>query len=109
MTTESSPSCPACGATNAIRGRLNDGRPGTFTPEGLRFWTTTPGMVPLMDRSTPGAPPLSATAHACLGCGLVWTHVDPERLHTVMREAGTAETRDRLAVATGHETPDSSG
>jgi hypothetical protein len=32
-------------------------------------------------------------------CGLVWTHVDPERLRTVLREAGTAETRDQFAAA----------
>jgi hypothetical protein len=97
--TEPSLPCPACGATNATGGRLNDGRPATFTPAGLRFWTLTVVMVPLVDRSTPGAPPLSATAHACTACGLVWTHVDPERLRTVLRDAGTAETHEQLAAA----------
>jgi hypothetical protein len=59
-------------------------------------------MVPLVDRSSPGAPPLSATAHACLTCGLVWTHVDADRLRTVLREAGTAETRRQLAAEDGN-------
>jgi hypothetical protein len=96
--TEPTVPCPACGAMQTTRGRLAAGRPGTFTPTGLRFWTLTIGMVPLLDRSAPGTPPLSATAHACLACGLVWTHVDPERLRTVLRDAGTAETRERLAA-----------
>ena len=91
--TERSLQCPECGASDVARGRLNDGRPGTFTPEGLRFWTLTVGMLPLHDRSDPGSPPLSAAAHACTACGLVWSHVDPERLRTVLRDAGTDDTR----------------
>jgi hypothetical protein len=66
-------------------------------------------MVPLVDRSTPGAPPLSATAHACLACGLVWTHVDTDRLRTVLRDAGTAETRRRLAAEDDHTKPEPAG
>ena len=107
--TEPSLSCPACGAAPAIHGRLNDGRPATFTPAGLRFWSLTVGMVPLVDRSTPGAPPLSATAHACLACGLVWTHVDADRLRTVLREAGTEETRRQLAAEDGRKKSEPAG
>ena len=92
--TDPSATCPDCGASDVVCGRLNDGRPGTFTPDGLRFWTLSVGMVPLLDRSDPGAPPLSATARACAACGLVWTHVDPERLRTVLREAGPAGARE---------------
>ena len=94
--TDASLRCPACGAGNATRGRLTAGRPGTFTPDGLRFWTLTVGMLPLIDRSDPGAAPMSATAHACTACGLVWTHVDPERLRTVLLTAGTEATRARF-------------
>ena len=99
------PQCPACGATDVARGQLTQGRPGTFTPEGLRFWTLAVGMVPLMDRSDPGAPTLTATAHACTICGLVWTHVDPERLRTVLRDAGTERTRERFAAEDGDSSP----
>lgn len=99
--TESSLQCPACGASDVVRGRLGDGRPGTFTPDGLRFWTFTVGMLPLLDRSDPGAPPLSGTARACTECGLVWTHVDPERLRSVLRDAGTEATRERFRAADG--------
>lgn len=81
-----------------MRGRLSQGRPGTFSPEGLRFWTLTVGMLPLHDRSDPGSPASTGTAHACTACGLVWTYVDPERLRAVLREAGTDETRTRHGV-----------
>ncbi|MFL5575685.1 MAG: hypothetical protein ACJ79S_06955 [Gemmatimonadaceae bacterium] len=98
---EPSLQCPACGASDVTRGRLGEGRPGTFTPDGLRFWTLTVGMLPLLDRSDPGAAPMSGAGHACTACGLVWTHVDPERLRTVLREAGTAATRARFAANDG--------
>ena len=97
--------CPECGASDVARGQLGQGRPGTFTPEGLRFWTLTVGMLPLHDRSDPGSPTLSGTAHACTACGLVWTHVDPERLRTVLREAGTESTRRRLGLNDGDPAP----
>jgi hypothetical protein len=93
--------CPGCGATNVARGRINDGRPGTFTPEGLRFWTLTVGMMPLHDRSDPGSPDLSGSAHACTTCGLVWTHIEPERLRTVLRDAGTEATRTKYRPSGG--------
>src|SRR5688572_20126685 len=92
-TVEPSLTCPACGAQQIVRGRLGDAHPGTFTPEGLRFWTLTAGVVPLHDRSDPGSAPASAVVHACAGCGLVWSHLDPERLRMVLREAGTEATR----------------
>src|SRR5688500_18819149 len=87
------PECPQCGASEVARGRLSGGRRGTFGPEGLRFWTLTVGILPLDERSDPGSPPSSAIAHACTACGLVWTYVDPDRLRTVLREAGTDDTR----------------
>jgi hypothetical protein len=64
-------------------------------PDGLRFWSLTVPMLPLLDRSS--AAPLKGTAHACLTCGLVWMHVEPERLRTVLRNAGTQATRERFA------------
>jgi hypothetical protein len=97
--TESNPRCPECGAPDVARGRLNHGRPGTFTPEGLRFWTLTVGMLPLHDRNDPGSPEMSGTAHACTACGLVWTHVDPERLRTVLRDAGTEAMRKKHGLS----------
>ena len=95
--TDTTANCPACGARATVRGRLSEGRPGTFTPEGLRFWTLTRTMLPLLDRHDPGASPLSGSARACTGCGLVWTHVDPARLRDVVEKAGTDEARARLA------------
>ena len=78
------PHCPACGTPNAIRGHLKDGSPGTFSVEGVPLFAI--GMVPLIDRSTPGAPAMSATAHACAECGLVWTHADLDRLQVAVRK-----------------------
>lgn len=95
--TDTAASCPACGAPGSVRGRLSEGRPGTFTPDELRFWTLTVTMLPLLDRHDPGAPPLSGAARACTACGLVWTHVDPARLREVLEKAGTDEARARLA------------
>jgi hypothetical protein len=89
--------CPACGTSAIVRGRLTQGRPGTFSPEGLRFWTLNSGVLPLLDRSDPGAPPMTSTARACTSCGLVWTYVDPAVLRTVLDEAGNDETRARFA------------
>ena len=89
--------CPACGAPETVRGQLSEGRPGTFTPDDLRFWTLTLTMLPLLDRYDVGAPPLGGTARACTACGLVWTHVDPARLRDVLAKAGTDEARARLA------------
>ena len=87
MTLEATiPQCPACGAPNAIRGHLKDGSPGTFSVEGVPLHAN--GMVPLVDRSTPGAPGMSATAHACAQCGLVWTHVDLDRLQVAVSKRG---------------------
>ena len=80
--------CPECGATEVTCGQLNHGRPGTFTPDNLRFWTLTVVMLPLLDRSDPESLPMSGAARACTSCGLVWTHVDPERLRDVLRKAG---------------------
>ena len=81
------PKCPACGTPQSVAGRVSDARPATFLPNGLRFWTLTVPMVPLLDR--PGDAPRRrrVTAHACTGCGLVWAYVDPERLRTVIRNA----------------------
>lgn len=93
--------CPACGASGVARGRLCAGRRGIFTPEGLRFWTLAVPMLPLLDRSDPAAPPSKGKAHACTACGLVWTHVDPKRLRTVLREAGTEATRARFVTRDG--------
>jgi hypothetical protein len=99
--TEPSLKCPECGAPDVARGRLNDGRPGTFTPDGLRFWTLTVGMLPLHDQSDPGSQAFSGTAHACISCGLVWTRVDPERLRVVLRDAGTEVTRAKHGFRDG--------
>jgi uncharacterized Zn finger protein len=79
--------CPQCGTSEVVRGLLSDGRPGSFTPAGLRFWSLTVGTLAVYDRSDPEAPPSNGIAHACTACGLVWTHVDPERLRAVLRGA----------------------
>ena len=99
--TDPSLQCPACAASDVARGRLSEGLHGTFRPDGLRFWTTTAPTLPLFDRSDPGAPSMSPVAHACTACGLVWTYVDPERLRTVLREAGSDATRGRFAAGDG--------
>ena len=91
--TESPVRCPECGASAVARGHLNWGHPGTFTPEGLRFWTLTVGVLPLVDPDDPHAARMSATAHACTACGLVWARLDPERLRTVLRDAGAQAPR----------------
>jgi predicted RNA-binding Zn-ribbon protein involved in translation (DUF1610 family) len=93
--TEASLRCPECGSTDVARGRLSHGRPGTFTLDGLRFWTLTAATLPLHDRIDPGSTALTGTAHACTACGLVWSHVDPERLRFVLRNAGTRNTRKK--------------
>ena len=101
--TEATLQCPECGSTYVARGRLGHGRPGTFTPDGLRFWTLTASTLPLRDRIDPGSAALTGTAHACTACGLVWSHVDPERLRFVLRKAGTKSTRKKHDGSGGGE------
>jgi hypothetical protein len=72
-----------------------------FTPEGLRFWTLTAGMLPLLERGDPGSAAANGTVHACTACGLVWSHVDPERLRTVLRDAGNDDTRTKHGLIDG--------
>jgi hypothetical protein len=43
--------------------------------------------------------------HACAGCGLVWSHVDPERLRIVLREAGTDAMRAKHGLGGGDASP----
>jgi hypothetical protein len=88
--------CPACGSSACVVGTLG-GRPAVaFQPIGLRFWTMGPTLAPIT--RAPRLPGLSGIANgrglrACADCGLVWTHVDPARLRTVIESAGKPELR----------------
>ncbi len=82
-------SCPRCGSENITAGQLiGRGAPVGFFPAGLRFWSLKAGGLQLPVAGLEGS-----HAQACTACGLVWSEIDATRLTTMLREAGTDDTR----------------
>jgi hypothetical protein len=84
--------CPKCDAKAVVAGRFPDlrgrGRQW-FEPAGMRFFYFRlwgPGV----DCPEP--------FRACLRCGLVWTHLQPEDLRTFIDKHGNAEARRQLSA-----------
>lgn len=85
-------SCPRCGSGTVTPGRLiGGGAPVAFFPGGLRFWSLKTGGLELPVAGIEGS-----HAQACTACGLVWSQIDAPRLLTMLREAGTDQTRARF-------------
>jgi hypothetical protein len=81
--------CPRCGLSTAIAGRMVlSNKSGTHRFEPGRFATF---------RWWGRAPACSSDVRACLGCGLVWTQLDPEELRAFVGKHGGPEAKDRLS------------
>ena len=92
--------CPACGGTACVTGTIAGRGAIAFQPVGLRFWTLGPTQTPVV--KAPRLPGFNGVIgerayQACADCGLVWTHVDAERLRTVVERAGKPPLRAVLA------------
>jgi hypothetical protein len=79
--------CPTCDAKAIVAGHYFS-RGNYFEPKGMRFFTFR-----LRWRAVSFTEPL----RACLTCGQVWTHLQPEELRTFIDKYGTAKTKLKLA------------
>lgn len=88
--------CPRCASPHVVAGTImgDRWRASAFKPAGVRFWTFTGTVLALLAPAF-----LEPNGKACVACGLVWTEVDARALRTVLREAGTDETRARFGAA----------
>jgi hypothetical protein len=77
--------CPKCDAKAVVVG---EGRFNYFEPKGMRFFNF---------RLPRQAPSWTEPLRACLRCGHVWTHVQPEELRKFIDKYGTSETKLKLA------------
>lgn len=87
--------CPDCGSAKVVTGRylgqLDVGGARVFRPRGLKALTLSLASAEIT---------VPHTFQACLGCGLLWNRLDPARLTTIMRKAGTAATKRELGLDT---------
>jgi hypothetical protein len=77
--------CPMCDAKAVVVGERHC---GFFEPKGMRFFNF---------RIPRQSPSWTEPLRACLGCGHVWTHLQPEVLRKFIDKYGTAETKLKLA------------
>jgi hypothetical protein len=76
--------CPKCDANAVVAGRF----PAIcFVPTGMRFFSF---------RLRKGVS-FTECLRACLTCGHVWTHLQPEDLRAFIDKFGSAETKLRLS------------
>jgi hypothetical protein len=83
--------CPKCDAKAVVAGRFGDptnGRGKWFEPTGMRFFNFR-----LRGRGVWCPEPFQA----CLTCGHVWTHLQPEDLRAFIDKHGNAETKLKLS------------
>jgi hypothetical protein len=81
--------CPKCDAKAVVAGRFREiGERRFFEPKGMRFFN--------FRLRGPG---ISCTEplRACLTCGHVWTHLQPEELRTFIDKHGSAKTKLKLS------------
>ncbi len=79
--------CPKCDAKSVVAGHLWR-RFHWFVPAGMRFFTFR-----LWRLGISFAEPF----RACLACGHVWTHLQPEALRTFIDRHGKAKTKLKLS------------
>jgi Zn-finger nucleic acid-binding protein len=87
--------CPKCGGTALTTGKAvahsfphGGGTATFFEPDGLRSrWFRLP---PSVETAIVGG------FQVCLKCGLVWSHVSPDELQTIIEKQGTDEAKSRL-------------
>ncbi len=83
--------CPKCDAKSVVAGRFSEMRGWRhqwFEPTGMRFFNFR-----LWVRGLSCPEPF----RACLTCGLVWTHLQPEDLRTFIDKYGDTETKLKLS------------
>jgi len=82
--------CPKCDAKTTVAGRFPgmEWRDKSFEPTGMRFFNF---------RLRGWGVSCSEPFRACLTCGHVWTHLQPEELRTFIDKHGTAETKLKLS------------
>ena len=82
--------CPKCDAKAVVAGRfeMQRARGRWFEPTGMRFFDFR-----LWGWGVSCPEPF----RACLTCGLVWTHLQPEDLRTFIDKHGNAETKLKLS------------
>ena len=78
--------CPKCDAKAVVAGHFCRAHPW-FEPTGMRFFEFR------WEQGVYCPKPIQA----CLKCGLVWTHLQPEDLRTFIDKHGTAKTKLKLA------------
>ena len=76
--------CPKCDAKAVVAGAFYK---LCFIPRGMRFFEF---------RLRTGVY-CQGPVRACLTCGHVWTHLQPEKLRTFIDEHGTAKTKLKLS------------
>ena len=83
--------CPKCDAKAVVAGRFQDipnARGRWFEPTGMRFFNF---------RLRGWGVSCPEPFRACLTCGHVWTHLQPEDLRTFIDKHGNAETKLKLS------------
>ncbi len=82
--------CPKCDAKTTVAGcfPMLEGRDKSFEPTGMRFFN-----FHLWKRGVSCSEPF----RACLTCGHVWTHLQPEDLRAFIDKWGNAETKLKLS------------
>ena len=83
--------CIRCGSERVTTGALcqpGTNVPAVFRPDGIRPLSFTPR----------NGTDLDATAHACLGCGLVWAETPVDKMSTFIRRHCNKETREALEL-----------
>jgi hypothetical protein len=78
--------CPICDAKAVVVGHFL--QRGGFEPKGMRFFNF---------RLRWWAVAYTAPLRACLTCGHVWTHLQPEELRTFIEKNGTEKAKLKLA------------
>ena len=84
--------CPKCGETAVVTGGFREtsvGRRPWFEPTGMRFFNFR-----LWGRGVSCEKPFSA----CLACGHVWSHLQPEDLRAFIDRHGDAEIKLKLSA-----------
>jgi len=83
--------CPKCNSKAVVAGCFPARRRWgykSFEPTGMRFFQL---------RWEPGVS-CPEPFRACLRCGLVWTHLQPQDLRTFIDKHGNAETKHKLSA-----------
>ena len=81
--------CPKCDAKAVVAGHFLERHGRWFEPTGMRFFNFR-----LSGRGVFCPEPF----RACLTCGHVWTHLQPEELRTFIDKHGSAKTKLKLSA-----------